>query len=493
MSKLRSGLRHTVWSVLDSVSYPIVYFALVPFLMRSMGSVVFGFWTVLSTVTVVLQLFNFNLGYTAMRHVAQERAAGSERLVTDIINSLLKITLMQFAGIVLIGGMVAFTVSHTTWLSSYTGSFDHGAVCFLLASVLGGLKYFEQVFQNIVKSYDRFRGAAIMNMAYRIGMISGTLTVSLIFPRMIVYILAVNIFFSVCYLCVYYAYMRRVLSFYKVTAIQERGLMKRLLSYSVWPWIQTIIIVVTFQADRFWVTGYAGLTEVAAYGFVATMFNHINIIFTAMVAWVSPRIIGMYAKAENPETEYHFVRSLLTVITITTLLLFYWSSPIIFTTWLGHDRYEQMKYYIQGFTAFEIAFVHTIMPFFYLNGTGKERQATYITLLCCGSCFILMMAGLWIFHSPVALVTGMTIGTCLTVPAFNIVSSKYIAKKPQDWKVLLDMIPIFVAIGIVYTSSPVLVLVLLLTGAWAFRKYYLVHLNNRTVWKQVLGMGRQPG
>ena len=41
-----------------------------------MGTVAFGFWMVLNTLIVVLQLFNFNLGYTAMRHISAERAAG---------------------------------------------------------------------------------------------------------------------------------------------------------------------------------------------------------------------------------------------------------------------------------------------------------------------------------------------------------------------------------------------------------------------------------
>jgi O-antigen/teichoic acid export membrane protein len=482
-----------MWSLLDSISYPVVYFALIPLLMHSMGPIVFGFWMLLSTVMVVMQLFNFNLGYTTMRYVAQERAAGTQTSVTDTINCLLKITLYQFGGIVLIGSTLAWIMANTHWLSRYSGNFQHGALCFLLASLVGGLKYFEQVFQNIAKSYERFRDAAILNMIYRIGMFAGTLTFSLMFPKMIVYVLAANIAFSLLYLGIYYAYIHKALGFYKAARIRERGLMKRLLHFSVWPWLQTIIIVCTFQADRFWVSGYAGLEEVAAYGFVATMFNHITIIFTAMVAWMSPRIIGMYAKAENPETEYHFIRSLLAVITISSLLLFYWASPAVFRIWLGAERYALMKDYIQAFTGFEIAFVHTIMPFFYLNGTGKEKQATFITLLCCGTCYVFMLGGLWIFHSPVALVRGMTIGTCLTVPIYNIVSNKYISGQSRSWIAILDMIPVIAAIGLVYTSYPLLVAALLMAGILTLRKYYLIHLNKREVWRQVLGTGRHAG
>jgi O-antigen/teichoic acid export membrane protein len=491
MPKLPGGLKHSFWSLLDTISYPVIYFALTPFLIRYMGAAMYGFWMVLNTLIVVLQLFNFNLGYTAMRHIAQERAAGNNRLVTGIINSLLKITIVQFAGVAILGCVLLVLLSYTGWLGDYAFGFRYGAWCVLLATLLGGLKYFEQVFQNIIKSYERYREAAILNMFFRIGSLSVTLVIAIAFPGMIVYVLSGSILFSLCYLALHFAYIHRALPFFKAGPVREAGLQKRLLSYSVWPWIQTIIVVLTFQADRFWVSGYAGLEEVSAYALVATMFNHIHMIFTAMVAWTLPRIIGRYAINQNTETEYQFIRSLLTVITIVSLLLFYRISPFLFPLWLGEETYSRLEGYIQAFTAFELAFVHTIMPLFYLNGTGRERQATWITMLCCGLCYVLMLSGLWFFHSPVALVEGMTAGACLTAPVFNIVSNAYASGRGQGWRAALEFVPVFAAIGLVYTSSPWLAALLAAAGGWALWKCYLFHLLNRNVWRQVLGAGSQ--
>lgn len=488
MPRVPGGLKHTFWGVLDTVSYPIVYFALTPSLIKYMGSVVFGLWMVLNTVTVVLQLFNFNLGYTAMRHIAYERATGNNRAVTDIINTLLKITLLQFLGIAIIGAILAFILSNTGWLGTYAKSFHYGSLCFLLAALLAGLKYFEQVFQSIVKSYDQFKGAAILNMAYRIGTLSGTLAIIILYPKMILYVLIGNIIFSLCYLAIHFGYIKKLLPFYSLQPVVQPGLMKGLFSYSIWPWLQSIIIVLTFQADRVWVSGFAGLKEVAAYGLVATMFNHIHMIFTAMVAWVSPRIIAMYARGEDPDAEYTFVRSLLTVVTMVSLLLFYLVSPIVFRLWVGDAMYVQLRPYIQGFTGFELAFAHTIMPVFYLNGTGKERNAAYVTILCCSLCYILMLGGLWVFHSPVALVHGMTIGTCIAIPVFNTIAQRKIVKY-QNWPMgILEMVPVFAAIAFIYTSSPIAQAAEVIIGAWALWRFYLIHLTNRTVWKQALGI-----
>src|SRR5215217_2186411 len=195
MPKLPSGLKHSIWSLVDTISYPVLYFTATPFLIKYMGPVVFGFWMVLSTLTTVLQLFNFNLGYTAMRHIAHERATGSTQLVRDIINSLLKITFLQLLGVTIIGGILALVLSWTGWLGDYAVHFRYGAVCFLLASVLAGLKYVEQLFQNIAKSYDHFRSASILNMIYRTGGLVLTLIIAMSFRQMILYVLIGNVVF----------------------------------------------------------------------------------------------------------------------------------------------------------------------------------------------------------------------------------------------------------------------------------------------------------
>ena len=106
------------------------------------------------------------------------------------------------------------------------------------------------------------------------------------------------------------------------------------------------------------------------------------------------------------------------------------------------------------------------MPVFYLNGTGRERQATWITLLSCGVCYVLMLGGLYVFHSPVALVQGMT-GACLTVPVWIVYAARSIYGREAAAGSIAAMVPVFAAIGLVYASSVILVVLLLIAGGWA--------------------------
>jgi O-antigen/teichoic acid export membrane protein len=488
MPKLPAGLRHTIWSLADTVSYPVIYFACVPLLIRYLGQAGFGFWMVLTTFMVVLQLFNLSSGYTAVKHIAHARASDDPAAVPDVINGLLRITLYQFGGCLIIGAVAALLIYYTGWLSDE--NLRHMPLCWGLAALMAGLRFVEQVLQHIVKAFERFRAAAMLNIFYRCSSLLLTLVLAAGIGAQIHLLLIANILFLLVYSIGHYRYLRRLLPAFRFARPRADDLMQRLAGYGVWPWIQTIVIVACFQADRFWVSAYSGLAEVSAYGLVATMINHINIIFTAMVGWASPRIVGIHARGESPATEYHFIRSLLTLISIASLLLFYFISPLIFPLWVGAEEYARMAPYIRGFTGFEIAFVQTIMPFFYLNGTGHERSATYATILCCGSCFVLMLVGLIGFHSPAAMVQGMTIGVCLTVPVYNAIANKQLAAGARPQSIISDMLPVLAAIGILYSASLLLSLGLVLLGGWALGRYYFTNIRQAAVWKQVLGPER---
>ncbi len=480
MAKLSRHLSYSFWGVLDTVCYPILYFALTPSLIRYMGPVAFGFWLLLNTLITVLQLFNFNFGITAMRPIAQARAAGNSAHVAAVINSLLRTTFVQFLLICVLGVLLFAFIRNTQW-SREALLQPYGPWCFFLAAALAGLKYFEQLFQNTLKAYDRFRAASVLNMVSRSGALILSVIVAAIWPNIIFWVLLGNIGWTLLSIGLQLFATERMLPFYKPGIPSNRNLQRNLLQYSMWPWLQSIFVVLTFQADRFWVTGYAGLREVSHYALVATMFNHIHMIFSAMVAWAFPLIVGKYTRQEGHESQYRFINSLLVLFATAALCIFYLISPWLLPAWVGQETYLGLKPYVQSFTAFELAFVHSIMPLMLLNGTGRERVATFSVLICCGLCFSLMMAGLWFYHSPVALVQGMTIGAVLGIPVFL----SRIEAEPNGWSLLWELLPSVAIICWVFDFNVIVSAISIPVAIWAFWRFYFVHLKNAEAWSRL--------
>jgi hypothetical protein len=215
------------------------------------------------------------------------------------------------------------------------------------------------------------------------------------------------------------------------------------------------------------------------------MFNHIHIIFSAMAIWMLPRISAMISRNEDPNRLYKYVRGgLLTIVTVS-LLLFYIVSPYIFPVWIGHETYIYMQGYIKAFVCFEIIFAHTILPVIYLNASGKERLATQLTFMYCGMCYICMMLGLWYFKNPVALVEGMVLAMCITMPIINIITQKSMSSAISVSHILMEMVAAYSAILLLYTNNHIAIAGLSIITITLLWKFYLADLFNRFVWKPV--------
>lgn len=474
------GVKHSFWGVLDAAIYPMIYMAMVPILMKGLGPVAFGLWVVLNTLMTTMQLFNLNIGLTAMRHVSSEAANGNEQKINRLINTLLLITALLVAIVLCIGVLLVLIIPRFDFLGLKELTARDISICLLMSALIAGIKFFDQVFQSILKAYEYFRQAAILNMINRIGLLAVNIFLA-VQHATVIDLLKANVIFTVVYLALQFMVIRHKLPFIRLYLRGNKTIFRSLLHFSMWPWMQSIIVTLAFQTDRFWVASTAGLKEVSAYGLVATMFNHIHMIFVAMATWMLPRISGMVARGDDPGTIYYQVRNILTSVVMISLLCFYFASPLLFRIWVGDATYQSMAVYIKAFIIFELLFMHTIMPFFYLNASGNERLATWITLGYSAGCYVLMIAALLIMKHPVYLIHGMSISLCISMPLINKIIGRRIGINSSS---IGEMLPAYLAILLIYSPYLWLQLILLPALFLLFYHYYLAEIIAQKKWKQ---------
>jgi len=490
VKKLPVSIKHSLWSVLDAALYPAVYLATVPLMLHSLGYVMFGLWILLNSLITILQLFNFNsgianLGIATIRNISTAKANNDIALAKDTINTILYITTALLLFVVGIGVVLSYTTVKYGWWGLGDVQGINVSLCVLLTAIFAGLKYFDQVFQSIIKAYERFKMSSVLNMINRFGLLIINLTLALC-GYSLVQMLFTNIIFICCYLIVQYICIKRIEPAYNIGRITDKTLYKQLVGISMLPWVQSIIIVCTFQTDRFWVSSYSGLKEVSGYGLASTMFNHVHMIFTAIAVWMLPRIAGMTSRGESPARLYDTVRNFLLGFIVISLLFFYFIAPPLIRFWIGADAFEQMYGYVKSFVAFEIVFAHTILPFFYLNAAGKERLATKLTLMYCSLCYLFMLGALWLFHSPMAMIAGMTLSLCITMPIVNMITHHAMHKQYSIIHAFLEMLPMYAAILLIYWGNStwlyVGLVIVVLALLW---KFYLSDLYNKRSWQRL--------
>jgi len=489
IKKVPKGVKHSLWSILDAALYPAVYLATVPMMMRGLGMLTFGLWILLNSLITILQLFNFNsgvanMGMATIRNVSAALVNNDTRHINDIINSTLHITFTLFIAITGVGFWLSVVAVKYSWWGIGNLPNLNISLCILLTAIIAGLKYFDQVFQSVIKAYERFKLSSILNMISRFGLLAITLFLA-VYKYSLVQILWANVAFIIFYLIIQLCCIKWIIPAYNIGAVKDKGLYKKVLHFSAWPWLQFVLIVITFQTDRFWVSSYLGLKVVSGYGLVSTMFNHIHMIFTAMAIWMLPRIATMASKGEDPAKLYYLVRGSILAIIVTSLLFFYFISPALLPLWVGASTAVYLLGYIKYFVAFEIVFAHTIMPFFYLNATGKDRLATKLTFLYCSMSYVFMLGGLWLFHSAIAMIGGMTIAMCLTMPIINGIVQREMYST-YSWKqAIFEMLPMYAAILLLFNANSVWAYItLVLVVALLLWKFYLSDVFNNIRWQQ---------
>lgn len=468
---MKKELGYSFWGIIDTAIYPAIYLALVPFLMHGLGDDGFGLWIIINSVMVILQLLNMNIGVTTMK----ELASRSKKDAHKILNDLVSIVLILFLLASLVGFTTGIFAENFGFLSLSNAPVRSILECLLLAGIIAGLKFFEQFFHAALKAQELIRASALLNIVNRIGLLAVTVYLA-INGYDITALLYANLFFTLSFLCFIFLVVSRHYHNYIPVISNNINLIGSLFHFSIWPWLQSLFVVIAFQTDRFWVSAEAGLSEVSNYGLIATLFNHIHMIFTAMFIWVLPRIAAMSKANINPYPFYKKIKKVFALFVVFSLLFFHFLSPWIFPLWVGNEHYENMKNYLQLFLVFELFFTHTIMPFFYMNATSRERTITYLTGFFCLLSYFFMFFFLKATGSIAMMISGMALSMCISMPVLNFVVRK---KSSDSTKSIihefLEMLPFYTAAALILMPMPWSLLLLIPLIIWAFS--YLPLLN----------------
>ena len=462
---MKKELGHSFWGIIDTAVYPVIYMAVVPLLMDNLGTDGFGFWIILNTLMVIFQLFNLNIGVTAMKELAGQAAD----IANKRLNALFSIMFALFVLVSLVGLLCGILEENFNFSGLSSAPVRSVFECIVLAACIAGLRFLDQLYHGALKAKELIKVSALLKIFNKVGLLG--ITVYLAIEGFdITVLLYGNVIFSLVNLLLLIVVIKRYYKGYQPSFSKDTRMIRGLFKFSMWPWLQSLFVVIAFQTDRFWVSSYAGLDEVANYGLMATIFNHIHIIYTTMFIWVLPRVSAMAYKAIDPFPFYEKIREFFSVFVLFSLLFFYFISPYIIPLWIGHEHYENMKSYLQLFVVFELLFSCTIMPFLYMNATGKERQITYLTALFCFLSYAFMLIALLTTHSVEWMIGGMAISMALSMPILNYFVQKSSAKyKFKTNHIVKEMSPIYSAVGLVILPEPWSLLFLIPIAYYLFR------------------------
>jgi O-antigen/teichoic acid export membrane protein len=465
---------------MDTLLYPILFFASSPWFIDKLGEKEFGIWILVNSIIITMQLFNLGLGTAIFKNVAVHAGLSDNEKVIKTINTNFSLSFILHLVCILAGGIIAISIKKFSLFnieSSYTQLASLGA---LFGGFIVGLKFYEQLIGYTFKALERFDLAAWINSGIRLT----TLFINIILVYLgygLISLFICTITVSMIGIVTGLLLIRRKVPDYFLSFHFNKESITKELNFAVWPWLQSLAIVITFQCDRFFVLTYIGLSTLTYYGLVATMFNHIHMGFSALVPWLAPKTTRLKTQGIDSKELYMTSRNLCLVIALSALLVFSLVSAPLLKMLISLDKYNHTIKYFKLFTLFELFFVYTIVPNNYLNAGGYEKLNFGIVLFYCVIIITGMLVGYKIYNTAAGILTGLVIATALSVFVQQLIVSRKVFTENGWISTLVLFFPAMLISACVITDTLVLKLALVIASLISlylvFGKYNRINLN----------------
>lgn len=433
------NIANTFWNISDTFLYPVIFFGSTSFFIHKLGTAQFGIWMLINTIVVSMQLFNFGVGSSVFRNIAYHTAQHNEDGKRQVMSNAISVTAVLF-GISLVLAAVGSYLVYRHDLLHVEPAFR--ALCakgIILAGFIVGFKFFEQVFSSYFKSVEKFNKAMVISSGNKLTALLLNIFLLAFFQLNILHLLLVIVLVNVVYLTLAFVLLYK--DFPQFHFRFDLKLPRTDAGFALFTWLQSLAIILTFQADRYFVVNYFGLAVLSYYALIATIFNHLHMGFSAVLPWLAPKLTKLYARNADSRELFMAARNLIAVCSFVFLLALFLLYPFFFHLILGGQTATQVHEYTRYFIVFELFFALNIVPNYYFNAVGHERKYFFFILFFTITCLLFMIGALKLFGEPLAVLYGLIGATVMGMFVQNILLNKVIKGKADMLSAALTLLP----------------------------------------------------
>lgn len=468
MQKTSGNIKNSTWNLANILLYPIVFLALTPFFINKLGEDDFGIWMLVNSyVYIAVNIISFGLGNSITAYVAEALGKNSHPKLLAYINSSTKligwISLSTIA-LALFGGVI-------NWMGWPIFDIPLDEIL-IIATLVISVKFWELLYQSILKGYERYDLASIWNIVAKLIVLAGQVFIviyGLGLYELFICNLILNILTDIVLALVTYRIIPNYRFSWQLKA-QERN---ELFHFGFWTWLQTIISVLAYQIDRFIIAFFLGPAIAGYYILASTITNHMHMAFGAVVSWLFPKVARKKESGGNIIIYFQTLRGFSVGISLLAILITFLLYKPMFTLWLGADKFAKMGEYFKLFLVYEAFLIMTIVPLFYLNGLKMLRFITSLEFMYKMGILLGMVIAFWLVPTAESLIMGQIIALAIFIPLEYLLINRKLIKDHWFFEMALAMLPSFTVSAIILFDQTYLSIILSLVTVVLFYLYYL--------------------
>lgn len=472
MNAIKQNIRNSVFNIADVILYPFLFFLTIPFFIKHLGSESFGLWMLMNTILITSQVLNIGLPPSLVRHLALYRSQNKLQDISKTIGTGISVSVVFMILGLLAGIIISFCILKMNLFNLPRHLIHTAFYAMLVTSFIIGLKFIEQTLLYIFRGLERYDLYFFMNNSIKIGILLINMF-QVVYLKSITGLLVTNLIITILMLGVQLLFIKKTVPpfrcFQKDNFLHARELFK----FGLYNWLQSLIVIVVFQLDRFLVVNAFGPLTLGHYILISTIYLNIHVVFTATSTWLIPRIIEKTLNKETSKNHYLFynLRAFVTISGIMALSLFYILYEPLFILWIGTENLAHLSGFIKLFTQFEFFYLLLIVPPLYMNYSGNPGNGTFI-IFCVSILNIAgVLLGYKLLNSPEGIISGLIISTIASIPVIYYRTAWVLQLKNNLRDIIFFLLLPSVASLLIFCESLVLqlgVFSLLLVLCWAY-------------------------
>lgn len=298
MSQLRTGAILSYVSIFVTLIIALLY---TPIMIRLLGQSEYGLYAMIGSVAAYLSIMDLGLGNAIVRYVARNRAIGDKEMEARLNGMFL--ILYSIIGVltVVIGAILYNTVENVFGKTLTASELEKANIMIIILIINFALSFPLSIFGSIMQAHERFIAVKF------VGIIRSIMNPLISLPFLflgygsIVMVLVSTIINILCLVYnVYYSFRNLKIKFY--FGNMDFKLLKEILGYSIFIFLNVIINQVYWQTDQVILGAVQGTTAVAVYAIAMRFISLYMEMSNAFSGLFLPKASMMVAnKASNKD------------------------------------------------------------------------------------------------------------------------------------------------------------------------------------------------
>ena len=482
MSHLKQNIKNSVYNVADVIVYPLAFFVTIPFFMKHLGADLFGLWMLMNTLIITFQILNLGLGPAIVKFTALHKTTHDQPEQSNILSAGISFSVILACISILAGLIISYLTNKGVFFDLPQNLRSTGAAAIMITAFIIGSKFTEQILLHTFKGIERFDLYFFINNFIKFL----TLIINIIqvyYFQSLTAMLAVSLCVTILMIAFQIWLLYKMIPGFEFKWQVKTSSAKKLLQFGFFIWIQSIIIIIVFQLDRYFVVSFWGPAELGYYALVSTIFVNIHSCISATATWLIPRLVAQNPGSEKQKSMYLNLRAFVTITGITILGIFYLLYQPLFSIWIGTEKLKHIESYINLFTAFEFFYLLLVVPPIFMNYSGFIQKGTMIIYFFSVLNIFGIICGFLYQQNGNGLIMGLLVSTAVSLPFVYYFVNRILFRKVFLYELAFFLVLPLIACMMIYlegVEQKVTVFIIVLLLCWLyfikFERNKIMHL-----------------